>query len=233
MKIYTSINLKWENDHYVLDKATHFDYNGEVSLCCGPSKEQKDTYNTQKQLTDTIITQMNAVFGASSKVFNDLVSTFQPIFAAGPNQQGFSPEELATKNSAAVTNVGNQYENARRSIAEQTDSMGGGNIALPSGAAIAPQLALSEGAANETSKELNDINTENYATGRSNWLSAASGLAGAPNVFNPSTSASGVSVNSGAQQGQTADQIAASSNSWVNALIGAGGAIAGGMIAGH
>jgi hypothetical protein len=228
MKIYTDIEFGWDGKQYQTVNSTEFEYEGILSLCCGASSQQTDTYNTQQQLTQTLINQMGQVFGSSSSVFNSLVAGATPIYNAGPDQMGWSPEQKAAMDSAAINTTAASYQSARQSIGEQVAAQGGGNINLPSGAQIAPQLALSEKAAQQQASELNQNTLADATQGRENWLDSAKILQGAPSVFNTSTGAANSAVGSGSAQSTTANEISQANNSWVNALIGAGGAILGG-----
>lgn len=234
MKIYTKLSLQWDGSRYILDtnESTWYDYNGPIELCCGATQAQTNLLTSQTGFYNTLQNQLQTVFGNSSTVFNDLINSYAPIVAAGPNQQGFSPGELSNLNSQAITETGQAYNNAKQAVGERIAAQGGGNAYLPSGAAIGPQLSLAESAANQTSSELSQIQQANYQTGRANWLSAAQGLAGAPGVFSPAAGFAGAANQAGEAAGNTANQIAQENNSWVNALIGAGAGIAGGALAG-
>jgi hypothetical protein len=164
---------------------------------CGATSGQKAVAGQQQGIFQTITNQAQQVFGAASKVFNDLVSTFSPIVQAGPNQEGLSPAAKAAMQSKAITTVGNQYKNASQAVKEANAAMGGGNMALPSGAEIGSNVTLAGAAAGETAKELNDIEETNYQIGHQNWVTATRGLAEAPGVFAPAMSASGLAVNAG------------------------------------
>lgn len=229
MKVFTKAVYQWDGVKYILDESESiwYDYTGPVDLCCGAPQGEKDLANQQSAFFNTLTQQAQSVFGNSSSVFRDLYSSFAPIVAAGPSQEGFSAPELSALQSQAITNTGQQYNNAKQAVGERIAAYGGGNIALPSGAAIGPQLSLAEAAANQTSSQLNNINIANWETGRQNWLNAASGLAGAPGVFNPASGYSGTAVSGGNAASNTWNNVAQSDNSWVNALIGAGAGIAG------
>lgn len=229
MRIYTHIEYKWSNGAYKLDydKSIWYDYNGPIELACGATQEQKSALQTQQGITSTIQSQLSQVFGESSNVFQDLYNTFAPVVNAGPNQQGFSPGEKSALDSQAITNTANQFQAAKQAVGERTAALGGGNIFMPSGAQIGPQLQLSQKQAEATSSELNNINLADYQTGRQNWLSAASGLRGSTEVFNPAISEGADWINAGKSQADQANQIAQTQNSWVNGLIGAGAQIAG------
>lgn len=194
---------------------------------CGATPAQNQIESQQQSFYTNAISQANQVFGNSSSVFNDLMKTFQPIVAAGPNQQGFSPTELSAMNSQAITNVGQGYKNAKEALGDQQAAFGGGTAVLPGGANIGQQDSLAENAANQTSSELNQITQANYAQGRQNWVNAAQGLAAAPGVYGAATSASGNATGAGGAAAGTANQIAQDANSPWQAAIGALGQVAG------
>ena len=132
------------------------------------SKLNKISYTQMTQ-------QAQEVFGNSSQVFNQLLSTFAPIVAAGPSQQGFSQQELANLNSQAITGVGQNYKNAKEAVGEAEAAQGGGNLALPSGAEVGTDLSLASSAANQTSAEESQITAANYQTGRSKLRECCTG----------------------------------------------------------
>lgn len=177
--------------------------------------------------------QAQQVFGGSSSAFNDLMDAYSPIVSAGPNQQGFSPGELSNLNSQAVTQSGVAARNASTAVKEAQAAVGGGNVALPGGAAIGTNLSVANSASQNEANELNQINEANYQTGRQNFFQAAEGLQQAPSVFNPATSAGEAATNSGTAAANTANQIAQENNSWVTAVTGALGGIAGSAIQGE
>lgn len=194
---------------------------------CGATQGQKDVGAAQTGLLNQLTTQAKSVFGASSSVFQSLVNTFTPTVQAGPNQQGFSPAELAARQSAAITQTGQAYKNAKAAVGNQEAAFGGGNTALPSGTNTQSDIQLAEAGANQTSSELNQIQQENYATGRENYQNAVTGLARAPDVFNPATGAGGTAIGAGTAAANTQNQIASQNNSWVSAVGGILGSVAG------
>jgi hypothetical protein len=171
--------------------------------------------------------QASQVFGKSSSVFNDLVNSYAPIVAAGPSQEGFSAPELAAKRSAAITDVGQSYKNSSQAVKEANAAVGGGNLAVTGGADIGRNLSVANASAAQTAGELNDINQQNFATGRQNYFAAAQGLAGAPNVFGAANTAVGEATGSGqaADVGQNA--VAEANSSPWKLAAGALGALGG------
>lgn len=194
---------------------------------CGATSDQKNIQAQQQQSYTTAINQAQALFGNSSKVFNDLVNTYSPIVQAGPGQQGYSPTELSAMNSSAITNVGNAYKNQKQALGDQAAAYGGGTANMPGGAVLGRQAQLAENYGNTTSNALNQITQQDYSVGRQNWANAAQGLAGATGVFGNSTSALNAATSAGHEVSSTANQIAQDANSPWQALIGAAGSVAG------
>lgn len=209
-----------------------YEYDGPVELACGASSGQKAVAQSQTNLMNTLSSQAKSEFGDASSVFSDLTNTFAPIVAAGPDQQGFSAPELSALKSDAITNTGQAYRNASQAVKENNAAVGGGNMALPGGAEIGSETAVANQGAEQTASALNKIDVANYDTGRSNYFAAASGLAGAPGVFGTANSAGGVATNAGEAAANTENQIAQENNSWVSAVTGLAGGIAGSVVTG-
>jgi len=207
---------------------------------CGASSQEKQALaneqqigQAQKSAFEQLTSQAQSIFGSSSQIFNDLTSAFQPILAAGPGQNGYSPAELANLRSEAITQSGQQYRSAAQAAGERSAAAGGGNTFLPSGATAQMQANIASQGAAQTAGELSQINTNNANIGRQNWLSAANVLSGAPNVFSPATSAGSAATGAGsaAMGGQqdifgTAQQVNKENNWWQPIVGGVLGGVA-------
>jgi len=205
-----------------------FFYEGPVALACGATPGQQQLATQQTSAYTTLTNQASSQFGQASGVFNDLVSSFAPIVAAGPNQQGFSPAEVSAMNSQAITNTGQGYRNAKAAVGNAESAVGGGNTGDTSGGAtVGENLSLAENAGNQTASELNNITQANYATGRQNYFNAASGLANAPSVFGTANQAANAATGAGEAAEKSTNDVASQDNSWVGAVTGALGNIAG------
>lgn len=210
----------------------YFEYDGPVELACGASKEQKDAFNTQKTLTNTAMQQAQQEFGSASSVFNALNNTFAPIVAAGPNQKGFSLGEESALKSSAITNTGEAYRHAVTAVKEANAAVGGGNEFLPGGSEIGRNVEIANEGAEHTADALNRIDQANFETGRENYFKAAEGLEAAPGVFGTANSGTNSAITGGEAESKTADEIAASNNSWISAVSGALGGIGGAVLSG-
>jgi len=199
---------------------------------CGASGEMKQLGKNQLSFFNNMIQQGQSIFGSSSDVFKKLVSAFTPIVQAGPNQEGFSPAVKAALNSQAITEGGLVYKHASQAVKEQSAAYGGGNMALPGGADIGRNIAVSTSAAANTANELNEINLKSKELGRENYFKAASGLESAPSVFNPATESENAATGAGNSAANTENAISQQNNSWVSAVTGALGGIAGNVVTG-
>jgi hypothetical protein len=208
------------------------EYDGPVELACGASKEQTESYNTQKNLTSTAIQQAQQEFGSASSVFNSLYNSFAPIVNAGPNQKGFSAAEDSALKSGAITNTGEAYRHASTAVKEAGAAVGGGNEYLPGGAEIGRNIEVANEGAERTADSLNKIDQANYETGRENYFKAAEGLNAAPGAFGTANSGMTDAIGSGEDQAKTANDIAAANNSWVSSVTGALGGIGGAVVSG-
>ena len=200
-----------------------YEYFGPLEKACGASGAQKTDAANLSTSSAQIQQEAQQVFGNTSGVFSDLVNAYAPIVAAGPNQQGFSAGSLAAQNSAAITNVGTQYNNAKAAVgnAQAAVTGTGGGSALPSGANIGLNTSIATGAAATEAGELNSIQQADYATGRANFDQAAEGLAGAPQVFNASTQAENAGTNAGTAASNAENQVTSQNQSWMQAVSGA------------
>lgn len=199
---------------------------------CGASSQSKQIEQTQQSYYNTLIGQAQSEFGDASQIFSSLTSAFTPILAAGPNQPGYSPQELSNLNSQAITETGQAYRNAAQAAGERTAAAGGGTQVLPSGAAAGQAANIATAGAAQTANQLANIRTQSADIGRQNWLAAAGVLGGAPSVFGTSTGASNAATSGGNAAANTANQIAQQSNSWMNLVGGALGGIGGSLLGG-
>ena len=198
---------------------------------CGASSSQNQIEQQQQQYYQTLQQQAQQEFGQASKVFNDIYTAMSPIIAAGPDQQGFSASELQNLNQTAITGTSQAYTSAAQAVRQQAAAAGGSNF-VPTGASIQSNQVLAGGAAAQEGNELSQIEQANYATGRQNFFTAEGDLAAATGTFNPATGASGAANTGGEAAANTANQIAQENNSWMTAVSGALGGIAGGVVSG-
>lgn len=201
-------------------------------MCGGPSRQQVETFNAQMDFYNTMTTQARTVFGNALSVFDALNRAFAPIVAAGPNQEGFSPEEKTALMTQATEGTGQTYAHAAKALGEQVASQGGGNLYIPSGAndQLKEEL-LSSAAANEAAQKTSII-AKDYDIGRQNFYSAAGILGGATGTYNPATGMATSATGAGSAASQTANEITQANNSWMNMVGSVLGGIGGSVVSG-
>jgi hypothetical protein len=69
---------------------------------CGPSGAEKSISGQTSAFGSTLQNDFTSRFKGQSDILDSLNRTLSPIIAAGPSGQGFSPEELAAKNTQAL-----------------------------------------------------------------------------------------------------------------------------------
>lgn len=233
MKIYTRVVAKWDGSRYVTTETEWHHHNGPVALCCGASNQQTQTYNQQAGLSQQMSSQAQGIFGNSSAVFNDLNSSLAPTVAAGPDQQGFSPTELAAQNASVINNGGVAARNAKSAVGDAMAAQNGGNTSgTTAGSTAGIDANVATQSAENTANQENQVQQLNYATGRQNYDTAVGALESAPGVFNAATSAGTAASGALENQSNTANQIAQENQSWVQGVTGALGGIAGATVTG-
>jgi hypothetical protein len=196
---------------------------------CGASSQQTETYNEQQQFYQQAMEQQSEAWGQDQEILSAMKGVYGPIFAAGPSQEGFAPEEKAALNTQVTEGTAQSYKNASTAVNEKLATLGGGNLALPNGATAQIQAQVAEAAAQTESQQRSQITEADYNQGYQNWLQASTGLTGVSNALNP-VAYSGAATSAGGQAANTANQIASENNSWINAALGAAGAIGTGVI---
>lgn len=215
-----SVNWTKTVERYILEGRT-------VSGACGASGDQKSIAASQKQNFEDFANESQQIFGNSSQIFKDITSNFEPVLAAGPDQNGLSVPELAALKSQAVTNAGNAYRNAARATGERIAASGGGNAVLPSGQSDALMRDVAIAGAGKTADALTNIDIQNKEIGRQNWMNAAGVLAGSLNVFNPSINSNSSTTGSGSAAMSGANTVQQANRQWVGDVTGILGDVAG------
>lgn len=186
-------------------------------------QEQMSQYQQAQQMTAEEYANQQAIYAP-------LATQFQKIFAAGPNQEGFSQGELDTLNSQAVTGTAQNYSQAAKAVNEELAGEGGGNEYAPSGAADEIRQEVANSAAQTESDQETQIKEADYQQGYSEYQEAGEGLMSIAAGENP-LGYENAATGAGTAAANTANQIAQEDNSWINAAIGAAGSLGGAAIA--
>lgn len=191
---------------------------------CGASAAQNQLAGEQAAFYQELSQNYSTVFPEQQQILSALTSEFSPILAAGPSQQGFSPQQLTSLQTEASDTTAQAAQQADVALGAKEAAQGGG--AIPSGANLQLEAGLLSSAAQENAGLQNQITQEDYATGRENFLTAASALSGTASLENPNSFAS-AATQSGEAANTSLANIASENDSWYNALLGSVGGIFG------
>lgn len=198
---------------------------------CGATSQQTDIEQQQQQFMTQAMQEQQTAWGQDQDLLQQMRAIYEPIFAKGPSQEGFSTEEKASLNTSVTEGTAQNYAQAAQAVSEKMAAQGGGNIVAPSGAASAIQASIATAAAQQESTQRLGITQASYQQGYQNWLQAAAGMGNMASMVNPNAFSQSA-TSAGGAAASTANQIAQENNSWINAALGAAGMIGGGMMSG-
>ena len=193
-------------------------------MCGGPTAAQTQLQDEQAAFYRQAIQESSQTYGEDQQLLAQVQAIYDPILAKGPNQEGFSAEELANLNAQAVEGTATNYSSAAKAVNEKMAAEGGGDIAIPSGGQLQLQQEVANSAASQESSQENQILEADYQQGYNEFTQAGQMIMAASGQLNP-TAYSGAATNAGSAASTTANEIAQEQNSWINAAIGAAGSI--------
>jgi hypothetical protein len=195
----------------------------------GPSAAQENLSDEQAAFYQQATTQSQQTYAEDQKLQQQFAAIYDPILAKGPNQQGFSTQELQGLDAQAVEGTAENYQGAAKAVNEHLAAEGGGSNPLPSGASAELQEEVANSAAGQESSEENQINQANYAQGYSEFEGATGALESEEGNLNP-VGYENAATGAGSAAESTMKDINAESDSWENAAIGAAGSIGGAVV---
>jgi hypothetical protein len=209
--------LEWEG----------YDYFGPLILGCGAPQGQQNLAAAQSSYYNTLTSQAEQEFGQASALASEFKNEFEPIFAKGPSQQGWSPEEATAVNTNILTTEGQAVQNALQASNLKTNALGGGNEYVPQGTVKEMQTGVNVSGAEATAQAQQQALIQNYEQGFKNFEMAATGLGEIPALYSGSTGAAGAATQGGSAASQTYNEIAQESFAPWGAALGAVGSLAG------
>jgi hypothetical protein len=175
--------------------------------------------------------EMQTQYADQTNLYSQVNSVLQPILQGGPNQEGFTPAEKNNLNEQVVEGTAENYSAAAKAVGESEAAEGGGESELPTGAQDQMKEEVATSAAGLESQEEAQVEQQDYQQGYSEFENAEEGEMAIATGENPLGYA-GATTSAESTAGSEANAIASQNNSWINAAVGAGGAIVGGMARG-
>jgi hypothetical protein len=202
---------------------------------CGPTAAEKSLQAQEQSFSTLLQSDYSQQFQNQQGVLAKLNESLTPTLEAGPNQMGYSPQELAALNTQAINTTGANYRNAAVAAGSALAGRGGGGSSgLESGVEQQIRAGIASGAAGTLSGEQLGITESNYATGRQNYDTALGGAQALAGEYNPlGYAGAGTSANTGAfGEAQTIQQQQAQKDQMIAGLITSGASDALGGLAG-
>lgn len=197
----------------------------------GPSSTQLQLQSEEAAFYKQGVEQSETTFSEQQDLLNQMKQIYSPILAKGPNQEGFSPAEKAGLESQAIEGTAKNYSQAARAVGGQIAAEGGGNNPLPTGGSEQLREEVGASAAGEESNEQQQIEQADYAQGYQEFQGATAALETASGQLNPAAYEN-AATSAGNAAEETAKDINAEQNSWEAPVLGAIGAIGGGIATG-
>lgn len=189
--------------------------------CGGATGGQKSSLAADQAFQRVLATDYQTTFGQNQALFNNLTTGLQQITNAGASQTGFSPAELAAKNSQAINAAAAGNQKIQTAIGENAAAKGTADPGVESGIVQAERAAAETGVDTALTNQEANITEQNYATGRQNFWNATKGLEEAPGAFeNPSSTAANAGSNANSVANQEANAIQQANQEGIDSTLG-------------
>ena len=195
-----------------------YEYEGPVALCCGPSGAEKSLASSEQSFSNLLQADFGSRFANQTNLLNSLNQSLSPITAAGPSQEGWSPQEAAAISTATINNAGAAARNATQAVQGALAGRGG-DSGLESGVDKQILAGVKSNAANTLANQQTQNTIADYNQGTQNYWRAIGGQQILASLQNPEQFGSqAISANQGAFN--EADQIQQQQNQEEAAIAG-------------
>lgn len=210
-----------------------FIYKGKTYKNCGPTSDQSNALSEDKEFGAQLRDSYNSDFSDAQGLFAELHDNLSQIVAAGPSQQGFSPEELAARNSQAINSAAASNKAVQAAIGEKAGVQDTANPGVESGVETAVRAGAASKVANNLANEESNVTQQNYETGRQNYEAAVKAEGGLPEeTIAPVTQAAGAAISADKATSDQSNENAAASRSWMGLVGGLASGFAKGLMDG-
>ncbi len=159
---------------------------------CGPSNQEKALQQQSANFSSMLQQNYGTLFSNQLDVLNSIGRSLKPILSAGPNQHGFSADELAARNTQAINSAGAANRAAQQAARTYGAGQGGGGTSgVTSGITKQIESAIGTQSAQALGQRQGDIVGQDYATGRENYWRAQGGMDQLAAGYSPNAAASG------------------------------------------
>jgi len=173
---------------------------------CGPTEQEKSLQQSSENFSSLLTSNYNTLFAKQQATLNAIGQSLSPILAAGPNQKGFSADELAARNTQAINAAGAASKSAEQAARTFGAGQGGGGTSgVTSGITKQIESSIGTQVAENLGNTQGNIVGEDYATGRRNYEMALGGEQALAGAESPNAAQGGAISSNQASFGQAKD----------------------------
>ena len=213
-------------------KIRNYKYVGRTYKNCDPSKAQKDALTNATNWRNIVQNSYTTVFGAGSQMLKAVSGGLDNIIAKGREAMGFSPEELAAKNSQAISSAAASSQAVQRSIGNRA-AVSGAVPGVESGVVQAERAQADTSVMENLSNREANITDTGYQVQRDAFDNSVKAKeSSVEKAFDPAAQVQGAVTQAGEVESQQANANAAASNSWMGLVGGLADSAVGGLAGG-
>lgn len=142
---------------------------------CGPSGAEENLAGGAQSLSNTMANDFNSRFANQSQILSQLSSSLSPILAAGPGQQGWTPQEAAAISTSTINSNAGASRNAKQAVQSSLAGRGDGS-GLTSGVDKQILGSVASSSANNLANQQAANTVANYQQGNKNYWTAQGAL---------------------------------------------------------
>lgn len=159
---------------------------------CGPTSQENALQQSSQNFSSMLQQNYGTLFSKQLDVLNSINKSLSPTLAAGPNQHGFSGDQLAAMQTQAINGAGAANRAAQQAARTYGAGEGGGGTSgVTSGITKQIESSIASQAANNLGDEENKITQADFATGNNNYWRAQGGMDALAAGYSPNAAASG------------------------------------------
>lgn len=197
-----------------------FKYIGPTYTNCDPSKAQKDALSSDQSWQSTLTNSYKTVFGLGTSMYQKLSGGLDSIISKGREAMGYSPQELALKNSEAINSAAASAKSVNRAIGAKA-SMSSATPGVESGVVQAERAGADTSIMNNLSNKEADITEQGFQVQREGFDKAVAEKEGSLSAsFSPSTSMDSGVTSANAAVSEQANANQSTSSSWMGMVGG-------------
>lgn len=180
-----------------------------------------------QDFSTTLTNEAKTVFGSADTVFNNMIGQVQQIFSGGPSQMGWSANEKAARDAAAVESGAVASRNLKGLVtsgpAIGAGGVRGGGVGQTGGLTNDQYIQAQADLAAKTAMQENQNISENFAQGNKNWQVAGQLESKLPGVYAESgANAMNETAAKEMDTAQKSQQAQDKQNNWAGGLVKSG-----------